>query len=93
MKPRFIERALLKVYLERKDLLKLTERSIASGKLMGEYVRDLVLEDLAREVVPPKKIGILEILFAGVRPEDAPVRHAVAHHPTCGCRSCELQNK
>jgi len=44
--PRFTERAMLKVYVERADLLKLTERARVDGRDVSEYVRGLLLEHL-----------------------------------------------
>jgi hypothetical protein len=44
--PRFAERALLKVYLERADLDRLTAAASENQRLASEYVRDLVLEHL-----------------------------------------------
>jgi len=44
--PRFTERAMLKVYVERADLMKLTERARVDGRDVSEYVRGLLLEHL-----------------------------------------------
>ena len=42
----FEARRLLKVYLDAKDLERLTGRAREAGALVGEYVRSLVLDDL-----------------------------------------------
>lgn len=49
MKRQFEHRVRLAVYLEAKDLQALTARARKSGKLVVEYVRELLLSDLEQE--------------------------------------------
>src|SRR6266404_2473582 len=43
---RFEERGKLVVYLEEKDLQRLTKHARENGRVVGEYVRNLILEHL-----------------------------------------------
>jgi hypothetical protein len=67
---RFTDRALLKVYIERSDLEKLTARSVESKQVVSEYVRDLILEHLSengdsQDLRRPSPVRLVE---SGTRP-------------------------
>jgi len=85
----FNDQAQLKVYLEAADKVRLTERAKENGRLVTEYVRELILADLDTAEIPeveyhppvPSPIGSPEM----PRPASFSV---VEHDPRCPCDRC-----
>jgi hypothetical protein len=78
---RFQERVTLKVYLEGADEKKLAEKAKASGKLVAEYVRDLILDDLSGVMIEMRLDApvIVEKPRAFCRVEGLEVPNAESH--------------
>ena len=67
---RFEERGKLVVYLEEKDLQRLTKHARENGRVVGEYVRHLILEHLEPGLASARSIRQSNGATVDARPQE-----------------------